>query len=181
MIYENQVSDELLDQWVIEVLLKHPEGMTGRELYDSIRYHQIPDGTILDSHVVNSYLYSNCWGREAKYRYVREFKPVWFLKHPQRFPVVMQTDESMESMVGNMVVKIAATILTSPSADERKMASDVAMKLVKDKGGAITDMLYGYFSNNDENFVGDKELFCAQKLSFKALKFLDYVDSSVDA
>ena len=69
MMYENQVSDELLDRWVTDVLLKHLEGMTGREIYEMIRWHQIPDGTILDSHVVNSYLYSNCWGYQAKYRY----------------------------------------------------------------------------------------------------------------
>lgn len=132
MMYENQVSDELLDRWVTDVLLKHPEGMTGREIYEMIRWHQIPDGTILDSHVVNSYLYSNCWGYQAKYRYEPAFKPIWFLRHPKRFPVIFQTTESIESIVANMVLEIVKTIRANPSVDERKTARETAMKLIHD-------------------------------------------------
>lgn len=175
-MYENQVSDELLDRWVTEVLIKHPEGMTGRNIYELIRWNQIPKGTILDSHVVNSYLYSNCWGYQAKYRYEADFKPLWFLRHPKRFPVISQTTKSIESMVANMVIEIVRTIRANPSVDERKTAREAAMKLIHEKGSAITDMLCRYFTANGESFSGNKELFCIQKLSFRALDFLDYID-----
>ncbi len=178
MMYENQVSDELLDRWVTDVLLKHPEGMTGRKIYEMIRWHQTPDGTILDSHVVNSYLYSNCWGYQAKYSYKPDFKPIWFLRHPKRFPVIFQTTESIESMAANMVLEIVKTIRANPSVDERKMARETAMKLIHDKGSAITDMLYRHFTANKETFSGNKELFCTQKLSVKALDYLDYIDAT---
>lgn len=181
MYYANQVSDELLEQWITEVLLEHPAGMTSRDIYETIRWHPIPFGTILDSHVVNSYLYSNCCGWQSKYKHGTERKPIWSLRHLQRLPVISQTAESIEFMVKSMVLKIVNAILITPSADKIKMAKEMAMKLICEKGSAITDMLCHYFNNNSENFVGDKQLFCAQKLSFRALEFLDDIDGRVNA
>lgn len=179
--YNNRVSDEFMESCVTELLTNHPDGMTGRDILDSMWFrYAVPSGKILDHFVVNSYLYRNRYG---KYKRIEAYRPIWRLRNLPSPRGISQTDTSVEALVTEMADTIVKNILELKYQkqicySDKKLAEEEAKKLLKEKGNALTDMIYWYFSKREPASVQNKVLFCVQKLALMALNELDDLEAS---